>query len=649
MIKHRNIGMSNRNSCVILWDLPSSPLDPNITVLSFLPPHLEHRLLTNSAIKEVVTMAKVMDQVKSDARKLYIEFVADIGLFKLPNGKTFRKALRGKGKTSLWWYHPITFRNSENEPTYANILSILAVSNKANKCGFKYLHLVRPPADIINVLKSCFKISVIQPIRYFSWLDLVRGLLGRFRFLYMLVKNKLALSSYYKPAHQNMDIAFQGFWDWSVYADSNKKKPLNDNYFGDLPHELTRCGKKIGYWCWYDPKNKPGIRKRSHQEVLKPLRNQNSVLLLPALLKLKDIITIGLDFRTLFTVFSAIRQKPFKQIFWWQKLNFYPLFKRPLIRGFLSSGIPECRLFEIAAIRAQAITQPTLTVRFQEHNPPSRAIYAAVQSTHTNSWAIQHASYNSGKTYLAIHPNKEFAPQSDGQSIPHPDRICVMGGLGKKLFSSCGYDLSNVMLSGSPRYDHVQLNKNLKTGHSLQLSKQKTLRVLVATSLPAKTDFLLVATAVEAVKGMPHDSVSLRLRQHPYDRMEKLSGFSQIEPWLNLSKYTLDEDFSWADLVLISQSTVGEEAFLAGKQVWQVRFPYPDQSALAEVSGIPCFYSIPVLRAALKNTIAHAESIQPNMVKVNEVYQALFQTSDQKPSKTIANLMCKTFDNSIAQ
>ena len=94
----------------------------------------------------------------------------------------------------------------------------------------------------------------------------------------------------------------------------------------------------------------------------------------------------------------------------------------------------------------------------------------------------------------------------------------------------------------------------------------------------------MVEAVVEAIQGL-ENVFSLRLRQHPFDPIEAQPGFGRLASWLNVSANSLEEDFNWTDLVLISQSTVGDEAILAGKPVWQFRIPHPNRSALAECGG----------------------------------------------------------------
>jgi surface carbohydrate biosynthesis protein (TIGR04326 family) len=610
------------------------------TVFSFLPPAEEDAYCRARGGREVVTMSRLMDEVGGEAREYYVDMIADAGLFRLRDGRTLRSVLHRKGKTSQWWYHPITFRNSENEPTYAYLLMILAIVHEAEHRGIKSLHLVYPPREVADVLANCLTVTVEQAAPKRAFVDLLRGLLGRGRFLMWTLGAKLALRHHGRPRVKTMDVALQGYWDWSVYAGDEGSESLCDRYFGALPDRLRQRGMQVGYWCWYDPRNRPGGAGRREREILRPLVGRRDVLLLQELLTFREIFAAVFDFSALPALLTASRQAGFRAVFRRQGLDFFPLFAVPILRGGLSSGIPQCLLYELAASRAQALTHPRVTVRFQEHNPPSRAVYAAMNGTATRCWAMQHASYNHSKTYLAMHPEKEFAGGDDCEEVPHPERVCAMGDLGRRLFLGCGYAPDQVLRTGSARYDHVRLEAT--RNHVDDGSGSRALRVLVASSLPARADIQLVLAAVMAAKDVPVQ-IALRLRQHPLDRMESQSGWQDLVLRPEMSTGTLEEDLVWADLVLISQSTVGEEAFLAGKPVWQFRFPHPDQSALAEVAAIPQFYTVQALSHALKALLETGRPVAPTADEMERVYRQLFQLRDVEPSIAITDAICAEY------
>ena len=634
--------MPKNEFCMILWDLPTSEIYPDVTVLSFLDPVKEHKLIEAGLAKQVATMSRIMDKMSPDARTLYLDLVADIGLYKLPDGRTFRKALAYESFGSSWWYHPVAFRNSEGDPTYTKILSILAIKRVAQELGINKLHLVKPPRGVSECLQRLFTVKVENAVGAIDWFDIGRALLGRVKWTFHKIQTLFALRRHYNRPRKKIDVAFQGFWDWSVFPNEGVKGQLSDRYFVNLPNELEKLEKSTCYWCTYSPSLRPNAIKRKNNDVLRPLKKHDNVVLLESLTKWSEIIKAVLDFRPLLVFFSIQGQQSFTETFIRYGLDFFPLFRSPLIRGFVSNSIPNCKIIESSVAKAFKESTPSVLLCFQEHFPPSRAMYAGLRGMHSKSWAVQHASYNQGKTYAALNPEKEFFPQSDGQSVPHPDKICVMGENGYKLFRSCGYSKNQVLTTGSPRYDSVRMVQI--NGDDLSIKTQYKFRkkVLVATSLPAFAEFQFVEAVVEAYKGL-ETSIALRLRAHPFGKMEEIPGYSKVKGFIEVTETTLEADLQWADLILISQSTVGEEAYLRGKLVWQFRYPNPNQSALAEVAPIKTFYTVTELQKAFINLASFSEISKPNQAEIEHVYRSLFQTNKEKPSLAIAKAICKEF------
>lgn len=637
-------GKQPPKSCYVLWSvIKESVPDDSSLILSFLKPIDEHELVQQLNVSDLISMVRVMDTVKKDAYDIYLEVVADIGRFSLAGGKTLRSRLHGRGRVSQWWYHPVAFRNSESEPTYTNLLAVLAILKVTKEQGIKVLHLHHPPDGVAETLRSHFSVIVDGGGKRQCWLMLLRRLLGRIRYCLRVAKEKRICDKVKRESDvESFEVALQGFWNWSIFADFDRPEKLKDRYFRALPEELKASGKRVGYWCWYDPWTGAQGERCVHRKIIEPLKERQDILLLQSLLGYGDILRVFFDFSAFLVFLSVVRKASFRSLFESNGVNFFPMFRSSLLDGALGMAIVQCQLFEKATVRANAITGSRLLVTFLEHFPQSRAMYAALRKSGTQAWSIQHACYNWGKTYGALHATKEFGVQPDGESVPHPDRICVMGELGSKIFSHCGYDKSQVLATGSCRYDHVKVSDSFT--FSQEMNKRDStakFKILVASSLPAHSDFVLLETVVAAVKPVD-DCVTLRLRSHPFGRMDALPGFSTVADSLELSAAPLPEDLDWADLVIISQSVVGEEAILAGKEVWQIRFPHPDQSSLAEVASIPRFYSVGELQESLKQRLLN--TLKREIPFPDQVYRSLFQVHDELPSKAIAKEILLVFD-----
>ena len=89
----------------VLWRKPSRPIPAHAAVLSFLPPAEEEEIAG-----ELYRAREVALEIKPDARRIYLQLVARLGITDC-GGKTFRQRID-------WWYHPVSFRDCEYDPTF---------------------------------------------------------------------------------------------------------------------------------------------------------------------------------------------------------------------------------------------------------------------------------------------------------------------------------------------------------------------------------------------------------------------------------------------------------------------------------------------------------------------------------------------------
>ncbi|HVE13994.1 MAG TPA: hypothetical protein VNI01_11405, partial [Elusimicrobiota bacterium] len=100
-----------------------------------------------------------------------------------------------------------------------------------------------------------------------------------------------------------------------------------------------------------------------------------------------------------------------------------------------------------------------------------------------------------------------------------------------------------------------------------------------------------------AAKDLP--GVELAVRDHPFSRLAEHPRFARLGGRVHVATGSLAENLAWADVVLFTYSTVGEEAALQGKTAWQWRPLSYDASAIAETGATCRFASVAGLRAAL--------------------------------------------------
>src|SRR5262249_18624101 len=107
----------------VCWDLPPVKPDPTDTILSFLRPSREDDLKNRHAC-EVLPAREASLSVRQKAREIYLRIVGRIGATEISDGITLRAALAKPGRTSAWWYHPVSFKDCETDPTFDRLIAI---------------------------------------------------------------------------------------------------------------------------------------------------------------------------------------------------------------------------------------------------------------------------------------------------------------------------------------------------------------------------------------------------------------------------------------------------------------------------------------------------------------------------------------------
>jgi len=444
----------------VCWVKPEAWPAGDTPILSFLSPAVEEKLERTHG-GPVILAREASRGVRSQARALYINLVGKIGTASCENGFTLRQALTRRGEGSRWWYHAAAFKECESDPAFNWIITVLTIRDVAEKLGSSKLVLVGAPGEVAAVLKSGFTVEERQtrPPQRVWWIWL-RSVGSRAVQVVTMLRQWNAVRQHIQIPKGSFHVVFSGFWDWSVSWD-DQAQSLADRYFKNLPDELKRQGvAPIGWFCWFAPHAEPGKEDRRLKDVLEPAKGREGIIILQAFLRLRDILRAAGDFQPLATFVRVRQRTTFREIFLAGGLDYYPLFSGQLLRGFLDASIPLCELVALATERACRRYRPKVALSFLEHFPYSRAHYEGVGrgGNASTCYAIQHASYNHEKTFLFLDPALEFRGEPDGCAVPHPNYVFAMGTLGRELFLECGYPKENVLLTGSPRYDHIRLS-----------------------------------------------------------------------------------------------------------------------------------------------------------------------------------------------
>ncbi len=615
---------------VVLWRLPKCPLPASARVLSFLSPAAEERIAA-SAPGRVLLGRERAAAVRLQGIEVYREVVARIGAGDVGDGRSLRQVLARSGESSRWWYHPLSKRDVESDRQFEWILHVLIVRAAANELGVRRVRLVGAAAPVAAVLESILQVERERGAGK-AWDRGLGGLLPALakRVLYPLrfCHHRLALARHYRLPQRPLDLVLSSFWDWAVGWDE-KQQRCTDRYFQRLPGLLdgdpfVRCG----YFAWFDPG--PIRKKRRLAAALAPLRRRDDFILLQVFLRLSDVLRAFADFSPVWILGRALRREGFRQNFVWQEIDWLPVFRLVLWRGCLDLSIPHYELVALATQRAAERFRPRLTLSFQEHLPYGRAHYEGIRRSgvEASNWAIQHAGVCPEKTFYYLHPQYEFAGEPDGCRVPHPDRVFVMGEMGWQCFRASGYAPEQIEMTGSPRYDHIRVPREIEA----KSAANPPYRILLACSLELETELAMVeAAACSADARAPNRR---RFRNHPINRNEAHPRFRPLRARMEISCGSLAEDIAWADLILFSYSTVADEAYLRGTPCWQWLPLGFDGSALAKAIPIPKFGSVAALRAAFRDLSAGTRP--PSTAERNAAADALFAPVDGRAADRIA-------------
>lgn len=604
----------------VCWAKPDALPPGDVPILTFLPPSAEEDIQREHQ-GPVIFGREAALGVRSEARALYLDLVAKLGLVAREGGPTLRQALARPGEASRWWYHPVSFKDCESSPTFDWIIATLTIRAIAEKYGVGSVRLYGAPREVAAVLESVLAVEERRPAgSRLTWRTWFRGIASRARFAVVLLRQWLVVRTRVASPRASLDIVFSGFWDWSVRRD-DRLDSLVDRYFGRLPEELRRRGlASIGWFAWFDPHNEPRTERRTIGDAVAPASGREDVVLLQGLLRPWDIARALSDFGPLVS-FLRIGIRRLRRALEDGGIDYYPLFAQPLLRGFLDASLPYGELVSVATARACRRHRPRVTLSFQEHFPHARAHYEGVRRAGigTMNVAVQHAIYGHEKTFLALHPRLEFGGEPDGCGVPHPDYVCAMGTLGRQLFLECGYGEHQVLSTGSPRYDHVAAGS---PSAPEARGPRRTLNVLMVLTLNVTLELEMVDAVCAAARSL--GDVTVRLRGHPFRRVEGDPRFAPYRASIELTTGPLVEDLDRADLVLCTYSTSAEEAFARGKPVWQWLPSGFNGSALAEVVPVPQFGSVAALRKGLLDFVAGPERFTPSPAMRRQVLDTLF-------------------------
>src|SRR5438105_2156339 len=113
----------NRRRLWVCWKEPKVAPGPADCILTFLSPSAERRLKLQHP-GEVLFAREVSRDIRKSARSAYLAAAARLAVVPAQNGKALRQFLASSGQASRWWYHPVSFKDCEADPTFDRIIAV---------------------------------------------------------------------------------------------------------------------------------------------------------------------------------------------------------------------------------------------------------------------------------------------------------------------------------------------------------------------------------------------------------------------------------------------------------------------------------------------------------------------------------------------
>jgi len=110
-------------------------------------------------------------------------------------------------------------------------------------------------------------------------------------------------------------------------------------------------------------------------------------------------------------------------------------------------------------------------------------------------------------------------------------------------------------------------------------------------------DIELIEAACAAAERVP--GIEILVRQKPGDALAAQPAFRALAPRLKLTTGSLADDLAAADILLITHSSVGDQAFACGVPTWQWVTLGFEGSVLVDLAAVPQFTTIDALADAL--------------------------------------------------
>ena len=609
----------------ICFEPPRADPPPHALVLSFMAPSAEATIEQRWG-PQLLSGRVHVDQVRARGREEYVRLIARIGATPCVGGRSIRQALCGPDGYSRWWFLDVTEKDclSDADTIYLTILRLMAVQAVKDRYGITRVEL--------HGGDSLFAAALGQGgTPQASIADIARvvasGILRRLALSIEYVALWWALRRLPLPPSEPRDVLLQGYWDWSVRPDGDEN--FQDRYFMNLPAQLAGRGLRAGWLASCEPSAGPQPVRRRKRDVVAASCAHPEVTLLERYLTPGDILREAWNLRYPIQATRFVIDSRFRGLCRIGAFDLYPLVRKQVLRAVWGGTF--CRLQLVATATARACRQirPKVVLTCFELFLRSRAIYAGVRagSARARVWAAQHAGYSSDKTLGVFDPEIEMRGVPDGCAMPAPDGIFALGDLSRRIWEATGFAPERVLLTGGLRYEAVRIESPVAR------ARRSPTSILLVGGMHEGSHVELCDAALAATSGL---AVHLQWRDHPAYRFSQRPAFHRFRRSITVTTGTLDEDMETADLVLFTQTGLGEEAVLRGIPTWQWLWAGFNTSPFVDLPLIPTFTSVAALHRELQSFLRDPGPYQPTADTQQRVLDECFGSDPGGASARIA-------------
>ena len=622
----------------VCFEPPDIEIPPNILLLSFMSPESEIKYEGVLGTR-FINGRKVVQGIRRQAREAYVNLIAEMASTPCIFGKTLRQAMKGKDGISRWWYLRASSKDSVNvDSPYTPILRLYSIKTIAEQRNINHIRLFGAKRSFSLCLRKSFNVYLQrhecrQKLNIRSFLrrfPVFYGLAVRIVFTVTELYKLIILKSIPSLSNNRLDVAFQGFWDWSFTGKTNFK--LRNIYFSDLPERLRKMGYSVGWFCYLEKFKK----RTSYKKLVCETEKFSEIILIERYLKTADVLRAAFQFKYVLIVLAFLLSGKFRLLFIKDGLNLYPLFRNQIIWSIFGKDILLNELICIAVRNACRDIKPKIILTFQELFLACRPIYAGARQGKypLKVFAAQHAAYCTDKTLGTLVKDIELNGTPDDCNIPVPDGIFVMGELSQSIFHKNGFPDERVIISGGLRYQHVKIANNVSRKNSTI-----SLSILLISSMNEYLDIDMCKAVCAATKEMPF--VHLRIREHPFYRISHLEGFERFRSRIEVSTNTQQEDLAGTDLIIFTYSSFADEAILMGIPIWQWLWAGFNASVFLDIPIIPVFGSVNELRESIRKFMDNPDPYYPTEETKRKVLKECFGPAPEMASEIISNEIVK--------